>query len=208
MELSLCNEYLLRSGLDKNFIKFPCSFMVASNIPKDVIFITIRQEKHYFNVSHWFLSEPIEELPNNKSYLVSSVLDSPYVILEDFSIFRFVGNPAPAKQQNSYKAPMTGYEEYCNRLFFDNHFKKRQIVLWEYFKRSNVKRIIPINTRSQFGFAYTKVDPDRKLKLEQNYIKKEHPDKWSIWNSWQAEMINLNPGEFYFQSLYACNNNT
>lgn len=194
--MNLGIEYLIRSGVAKDLLEFPCSLFLEQQRNKKVIVIDKPRrlgrsvQNNYsailptYSVKHWdiFLCESKSALPPMDELKVKKIQD---ISTAGFSSLKYFGQPIPANK-NSWRHPMSQqvYEEYYNQFTSSFlHMAIKRCWLWAAFM--NVYQIIDKSLSSSLEYL-----PEHlRMFEEQRCVSKKHPLKWKFWEMWCKHML-------------------
>jgi hypothetical protein len=204
-------EYLIRSGLIRQWFSLPCSLFLFQKETFSKLVITINEEfkpSDFYSVKHWHvdLCEPESALPAMTEYRVPKdrVFDDSAIIVPTHKLVRYQQDSVPS-HHNSYKSPMS-LELYGH--FFDHmmtsfrHQNKRTNWLWSRFVRIYAPDLCDTTTYISSAFRSEAEIAEDQRDLVSKHLKKQ----WQYWQLWQSYMLQ-NPGELIFYKEYLNANN-
>ena len=179
--MNLGIEYLIRSGVAKDLLEFPCSLFIEKQRNEKVVVI-IAKSRQTYSIKHWnlFLCEPGNALPPMHELEVEKIQD--FALNSEFSPLRYFGQPIPSKR-NSWRHPMPKhiYEEYYNKFMSSmTHELIKRCWLWAAFMDAYQ---ISTSLRLEFLPEYL------KMLQEQEWVMERCPRKWKFWGMWCKHML-------------------
>lgn len=217
--MNLGIEYLVRSGLIREFMEFPCSIFVKSGYKKIIVTINKANNGHtehctMFSVRNFLLHlcEEKSPLPPMTDHMVRDVdlFHHEAVVVRDFAPLYFDCNSIEWKRNRGnggHPMPLFVYNDYfANMLYPKPHKIKREKFLWESFTQAYIPSIdYMIDDKPYVGSWYpgpgVKAD---KHKAQQKIIESNFKVIWAAWRKWQKLMLfDTVPGELIFMKDYA-----
>jgi len=207
--MSISTEYLIRTGLIRDFAKFPCSVFFSSKNAGDRLVVSVTRRSPAFSMKTWNLQQcdPSQALPP----MYEKIVDDPFEDIKSFSS-EFTSLEIQHKSipsgENSVKQPMP---EDRYRLYFDGHLSNfedhklnKDVWLWNAFLSVYYPQLIVfgMSVKRTIGFygkyAETEITNDQK-----EIVEKLHPKIWRCWMMWKKHMLDFDgpPGEFLFFSI-------
>jgi hypothetical protein len=220
--MNLGIEYLVRSGLVREFMTFPCSIFVKSaDGVKVAITINKANTGHtehctQYSVRNWFISDCDEKqpIPSMHEEMVQDVdlFHSPSVILKGFSPLYFDCNSVEWKRNrgnNGHPMPDYMYEDYFHKMFSPiGHKVKRETFLWSCFTEAyipSIKHMID----DDYGNSYIPSSIRNKARStvhlkQQKLVERNFRTIWWAWQKWKKFMLfDSIPGELIFMRDYS-----
>lgn len=214
--LNLGIEYLIRSGIIKSFIDFPCCIFVKNGDQKVVVTINPSNDKEYFCVRNWLLyrcrdSQPI---PPMEEHMVSQeeLYKHKAVILEGYSPLYFDCRSVKTKLNKGNGGHPMSQNEYAQ--FFENmlnpyeHFIKKERFLWKSFTDVHIPSIEFLHEEEHkpsgwHFYVYTQISPSKKILQQMELVRTNFKTLWQYWIKWKKFMLFFTtPGELIFMNEY------
>ena len=204
--MSICLEYLTRTGLVEDLTTFPCSFFLTDRFNGRRIVICVNKPESVYSVKRWDLDLCSVEhaLPPMEEYTVYEIHD-PKIIVPSTEILRFKESPIPSRE-NTVRRPMEKYDLYFdNFLTFEGHNKYKEKWLWESFLSIYYPDLLSLGlvikrTINMYGdYASPEIMDNQKAILEF-----QKPKFWKYWEMWLKYMLDFKgiPGEFVFSHYF------
>lgn len=223
--MNLGIEYLVRSGLVREFITFPCSVFVKSadgiKIAVTINKANIGHTEHctQYSVKKWFISDCDEKqpIPSMQEEIVRDVdlFHSPSVILKGFSPLYFDCSSVEWKRNrgnNGHPMPDYMYEDYFHKMFSPTgHKVKRESFLWEAFTEAYIPSIRHMVDQSYSfdEFVPNSIRSRRTARndvhvSQQKLVERNFKTIWWAWRKWKKFMLfDSVPGELIFMRDYS-----
>ena len=215
--MNLGIEYLVRSGIVREFIKFPCSIFVKSGEEKIAVTINkanIQDDENcvLYSVRNWFISECDEKqpIPSMDESIVRDVdlFHSTKVVIRGFSPIYFDCNSIEWKRNrgnNGHPMPDYIYEDYFHKMLSPTAHKiKKENFLWGCFTKAYIPSVHHmVSEKYNFG-EYLGGSPRSSTFLKQQKLVEENFRAiWWAWLKWKKFMIfDTVPGELIFMRDY------
>lgn len=225
--MNLGIEYLVRSGLIREFMVCPCSIFVKSGDDKKVVTINkanIQNDEHstLYCVRKWFVSDCDEQqpIPSMEESIVRDIdlFISPEVILRGYAPLYFDCSSVEWKRNrgnNGHPMPEYIYENYFHKMFTPiAHSIKREHFLWGNFTSAYIPAIdhIAVEDESYLRSGWTAGPFRRNTRRQktpsyagqQKLIERNFKNIWHAWLKWKKFMLfDTVPGELIFMRDYA-----
>jgi hypothetical protein len=207
---SISIEYLIRTGLAKDLITFPCSVFLTKRQLGNRLVISIDKNENGYSVKRWNIYEcdPSQALPPMEEHLVKDLFNDPQVILPDTVMLNFQHKSIPS-EENSVKHPMPSikYQNYFDKYLqnFDLHNIAKERWLWNSFLSIYHPQIIILGMSIKRSIGFLGSYAEKEIMQNQKDIIELHFSKtWKFWNIWKRHMLEFEgmPGEFCFCSIY------
>lgn len=218
--MNLGMEYLVRSGLVRDFMTFPCSIFVKSGEDKIAVTINKANTGHtetciQYSVKNWFISDCDEgqPIPSMQEEIVRDVdlFHSPSVILEGYSPLYFDCNSLEWKRNrgnNGHPMPDYIYEDYFHKMLSPaTHQIKKEAFLWACFTEAyipSIKFMIDDDYRDYVPMSHRRTLKKTVHVEQQKLVERNFKTIWWAWRKWKKFMLfNTVPGELIFMRDYA-----
>jgi len=203
-------EYLIHSGIIKEWFSLPCSIFLQKKETWDKLVVTITNEfkpSDKYSVKHWNITDCNNQqgLPSMIEYCVpkKEINRHPAIVVPGCRLIHYEQESINS-DHNSPKSPMS-VELY--RYFFDNclpsnkHQIKRLNWLWTRFIHIYMPSLISVMNNSNNCYISEFEIAENQRNIVNRFMKKE----WQIWLKWQKYML-LSPAEIIFYKEYLLNN--
>jgi hypothetical protein len=223
--MNLGIEYLVRSGLVRGFLEFPCSIFVKS-ASDDKIVVTINEantqnDKHavLYSVRNWFVSDCDEKqpIPSMEETIVRDVdlFIDPAVVLPGFSPLYFDCNSLEWKRNrgnDGHPMPDYIYEDYFNKMLFPtSHKVKKESFLWNCFTTAYIPSIrhmvndeMSIEYMPGYMPSLRRKSKNKAHSVQQKLVERNFKTIWQAWLKWSKFMLfDTVPGELIFMRDYS-----
>jgi hypothetical protein len=201
MQLAL--EYLIRTGLVREWFKVPCSLFLNEHGTFSKLAITITEEfkpSEFYSVKHWHVGscKNHQALPSFTEHRVpkSDVFTHPSVIIPNHSLLPYFVSPIPSTS-NSYNHPMLA--EIYNH-YYDNFLesKKHRELKINWLWREVVLTYIPTLLHGNYIDSYN--TEAENAAGQRQFIGYTHPEIWQCWGKWVKYILFLDgvPAELIF----------
>lgn len=184
MNLNL--EYLVRSGLIKEFFQTPCSLFLEKEANKKVVVLA---EKHRTKVAqHWnvFQCASDEALPPMNEYEVDTFFDNPMVIPRGYRPLEYACQSIPSRL-NSWSHPME-QEMYdlCHNSLLNSwaHIVERRDWLWNAF-------LEVYEIEVTYYHSWHNLNRIARTFQEQEQVRQCYPRKWKYWQMWLKHLMSF-----------------
>lgn len=200
--MNLVVEYLVRTGVIRNFLQLPCS-VCLENIYEGQMLVELEDSdcSGSILVTHYDLDRLRSDgcMPYSKQFKASatSLFRDTKIVLPGYTPIPFVDQPLDTSQ-NKYNQPMADsvYESLISEFLNPEvHRKSREAWLWKAFRNLHLADLLP-NLGSVF---------ERRLfaGLERSYTQEQFPEKWAIWCDWKSLLKSTTVApELIFRSAY------
>lgn len=189
-KMNLGIEYLVRTGVVRNFLETPCS-LFYQNKEGDKLVVTLHKEDPGYAMRHWKVFAYGENLPPMEEFYTETPFDD-FRVPSGFTLLEYREEPVE-DHENHWRRPMSIslYKSYCEHFLNSNrHRRIKEVWLWRGFTKACG---IEFERRAHFYLEYL---------TEAAIVEERYPDNWRRWLVWRKHMLDFQgvPGELIFSS--------